>query len=102
MRKDNNSGGNHRGDIEEYVGVFRYEKKQQKHYLRNNQIIQNTFAPEMASDLDSTMSGQGNTSVMVRIIGKMKQNMWVCLGKVGNTEQQHYLHNNQLNKVFVS
>ena len=56
----------------------------------------------MALDLDSTMTGQGNTSVMVGIIGKMKQNMWLCLDKAGNIEQQHYLHNNQLNKVFLS
>ena len=65
------------------MGVFG-EKKRRKYYLRNNQIIQNTCAPKLALDLDSTISGQRSTSVMVGIIGKIKQNVWLCLDKAGN------------------
>ena len=50
------------------MGVFEEGKKKRKYYLHNNQIIQNTCAPKLALNLDSTITGQGNTSVMVDII----------------------------------
>ena len=71
------------------MGVFGKGKKRRNHNLHNNQLMQNTFAPELALDLDSTMTGQGNTPVMVGIIEETKKNMWVCLDKAGHIEQQH-------------
>ena len=59
-RKHTNIDGDHRGDVEECVGVFGQGKKRQNHNLHNNQLMQNTFAPELVLDLDSTMTGKGN------------------------------------------
>ena len=53
------------------MGVFEKTKKQRKHYVYNNQLMQNTSAPGLALDVDSTMTGQGNTSVRVGIIEEM-------------------------------
>ena len=60
--------GDYRGDVEEYVGVFGQGKKQRKRYLHNNQIMQNPFVPDLALDLDSIMSWQGNTTLLMGII----------------------------------
>ena len=48
--------------------MFDEGRKQQQTYVHNNQRIQNPFAPELAIDLDSIMSGQGNTTLLMGII----------------------------------
>ena len=44
------------------------KEKTTRKSLHNNQIVLNPFAPELALDLDSIMSGKGNTTIMVGII----------------------------------
>ena len=71
MRKHNTVNGDHRGGVEEHMGVFGKGKEQRKKYLHNNQIMQNPFAPKLALDLDSIMSGRGNTTLLMGIIEEM-------------------------------
>ena len=64
--------------------------KTPKRYLHNNQIIQNPFAPELALDVDSIMSGQKNIPILMWIIEEMKRNMYVRLAKEKNNNRHIY------------
>ena len=50
------------------------ERKQRQKYLHNNQRMQNLFAPKMALDVDSIMSGEKkNMAMFIWIIEEVTQ-----------------------------